>query len=72
MVRFLEDPEEYKTCEMIEHIDSSISRYGFETEKIYHSCTVEEVRKSVNSNNIWMCVIELQNHETVKEADNNG
>lgn len=26
MVRFLEDPEEYKTCEMIEHIDSSISR----------------------------------------------
>lgn len=26
MVRFLEDPEEYKTCEMIEHIDSSIQR----------------------------------------------
>ncbi|XP_071706216.1 COP9 signalosome complex subunit 3-like [Rutidosis leptorrhynchoides] len=24
MVRFLEDPEEYKTCEMIEHIDLSI------------------------------------------------
>ncbi|MBA0587156.1 hypothetical protein Gorai_000291, partial [Gossypium raimondii] len=24
MVRFLEDPEQYKTCEMIEHIDSSI------------------------------------------------
>lgn len=27
MVRFLEDPEQYKTCEMIEHIDSSIQRY---------------------------------------------
>lgn len=26
MVRFLEDPEEYKTCEMIEHIDLSIQR----------------------------------------------
>lgn len=26
MVRFLEDPEQYKTCEMIEHIDSSIKR----------------------------------------------
>ena len=29
MVRFLEDPEQYKTCEMIEHIDSSIQRYAF-------------------------------------------
>lgn len=29
MVRFLEDPEQYKTCEMIEHIDSSIQRYDF-------------------------------------------
>lgn len=28
MVRFLEDPEQYKTCEMIEHIDSSIQRYS--------------------------------------------
>ncbi|KAI5651120.1 hypothetical protein M9H77_37125 [Catharanthus roseus] len=26
MVRFLEDPEQYKTCRMIEHIDSSIQR----------------------------------------------
>ncbi|XP_017975168.1 PREDICTED: COP9 signalosome complex subunit 3 [Theobroma cacao] len=26
MVRFLEDPEQYKTCEMIERIDSSIQR----------------------------------------------
>lgn len=26
MVRFLEDPEQYKTCDMIEHIDSSIQR----------------------------------------------
>ncbi|XP_034707772.1 COP9 signalosome complex subunit 3 [Vitis riparia] len=26
MVRFQEDPEQYKTCEMIEHIDSSIQR----------------------------------------------
>ncbi|KAF2305982.1 hypothetical protein GH714_009245 [Hevea brasiliensis] len=26
MVRFLEDPEQYKTCEMIKHIDSSIQR----------------------------------------------
>ncbi|KAE8661626.1 COP9 signalosome complex subunit 3 [Hibiscus syriacus] len=26
MVTFLEDPEQYKTCEMIEHIDSSIQR----------------------------------------------
>ncbi|XP_057250233.1 COP9 signalosome complex subunit 3 isoform X2 [Beta vulgaris subsp. vulgaris] len=26
MVRFLEDPEQYKTCEMIEHIDCSIQR----------------------------------------------
>ncbi|XP_052197547.1 COP9 signalosome complex subunit 3 isoform X2 [Diospyros lotus] len=26
MVRFLEDPEQYKTCEMIERIDSSIKR----------------------------------------------
>ena len=28
MVRFLEDPEQYKTCEMIERIDSSIQRYA--------------------------------------------
>ncbi|KAK8672479.1 hypothetical protein V6N13_110847 [Hibiscus sabdariffa] len=26
MVRFLEDPEQYKTCEMIERVDSSIQR----------------------------------------------
>ncbi|XP_076905155.1 COP9 signalosome complex subunit 3-like [Bidens hawaiensis] len=26
MVRFLEDPEQYNTCEMIKHIDSSIQR----------------------------------------------
>lgn len=26
MVRFLEDPEQYKTCEMIENVDSSIQR----------------------------------------------
>ncbi|XP_062010306.1 COP9 signalosome complex subunit 3 [Rosa rugosa] len=26
MVSFLEDPEQYKTCQMIEHIDSSIQR----------------------------------------------
>ncbi|KAJ7974766.1 COP9 signalosome complex subunit 3 [Quillaja saponaria] len=26
MVRFLEDPEQHKSCEMIEHIDSSIQR----------------------------------------------
>lgn len=60
MVRFLEDPEEYKTCEMIEHIDSSIQRYEW-----YLDC-------KDYSNNIWMFVIQLQNHETVKEADNNG
>lgn len=29
MVRFLEDPEQYKSCEMIEHIDSSIQRCIF-------------------------------------------
>lgn len=28
MVRFLEDPEQYKSCEMIERIDSSIQRYA--------------------------------------------
>lgn len=28
MVRFLEDPEQYKTCQMIEHIDSSIHRFA--------------------------------------------
>lgn len=27
MVTFLEDPEQYKSCEMIERIDSSIQRY---------------------------------------------
>lgn len=26
MVSFLEDPEQYKSCEMIEHIDASIQR----------------------------------------------
>lgn len=30
MVRFLEDPEQYKTCEMIERIDSSIQRYAID------------------------------------------
>ncbi|KAJ6886306.1 hypothetical protein NC651_026863 [Populus alba x Populus x berolinensis] len=28
MVRFLEDPKQYKNYEMIEHIDSSIQRYS--------------------------------------------
>lgn len=27
MVSFLEDPEQYKSCEMIDHIDLSIKRY---------------------------------------------
>lgn len=35
MVRFLEDPEQYKTCEMIEHIDSSIQRYDIQIFKVY-------------------------------------
>lgn len=35
MVRFLEDPEQYKTCEMIEHIDSSIQRYDIQIAKVY-------------------------------------
>lgn len=34
MVRFLEDPEQYKTCEMIEHIDSSIQRYTCSIRKL--------------------------------------
>lgn len=29
MVRFLEDPEQYKSCAMIERIDLSIERYPF-------------------------------------------
>lgn len=34
MVRFLEDPEQYKTCEMIDRIDSSIHRYGYHTDSL--------------------------------------
>ncbi|KAM0068354.1 putative proteasome component (PCI) domain, winged helix-like DNA-binding domain superfamily [Helianthus debilis subsp. tardiflorus] len=34
MVRFLEDPEQYKTCEMIERIDSSIQRYNIRTDSL--------------------------------------
>ncbi|XP_019161663.1 PREDICTED: COP9 signalosome complex subunit 3-like [Ipomoea nil] len=34
MVRFLEDPEQYKTCEMIEHIDSSIQRIMMLSKKL--------------------------------------
>lgn len=34
MVRFLEDPEQYKTCAMIEHIDSSIKRITVLSKKL--------------------------------------
>ncbi|KAM7279811.1 hypothetical protein ACFE04_006945 [Oxalis oulophora] len=34
MVRFLEDPEQYKTCAMIEHIDSSIQRIMLLSKKL--------------------------------------
>ncbi|GFY87337.1 proteasome component (PCI) domain protein [Actinidia rufa] len=34
MVRFLEDPEQYKTCEMIEQIDSSIQRIMMLSKKL--------------------------------------
>ncbi|KAL2246857.1 COP9 signalosome complex subunit 3 [Sesamum indicum] len=34
MVRFLEDPEQYKTCEMIERIDSSIQRIMMLSKKL--------------------------------------
>ncbi|XP_031109226.1 COP9 signalosome complex subunit 3-like [Ipomoea triloba] len=34
MVRFLEDPEQYKTCGMIEHIDSSIQRIMMLSKKL--------------------------------------
>lgn len=34
MVRFLEDPEQYKTCGMIEHIDSSIKRLMVVSKKL--------------------------------------
>ncbi|KAK1270380.1 COP9 signalosome complex subunit 3 [Acorus gramineus] len=34
MVSFLEDPEQYKTCEMVEHIDSSIRRIMTLSKKI--------------------------------------
>ncbi|XP_011010491.1 PREDICTED: COP9 signalosome complex subunit 3-like isoform X2 [Populus euphratica] len=34
MVRFLEDPEQYKNCEMIEHIDSSIQRIMILSKKL--------------------------------------
>ncbi|XP_022856053.1 COP9 signalosome complex subunit 3-like, partial [Olea europaea var. sylvestris] len=37
MVRFLEDPEQYKTCEMIELIDSSIQRYVFQDFELFNS-----------------------------------
>jgi hypothetical protein len=40
MVRFLEDPEQYKTCEMIEHIDSSIHRYDFGLFKLSSLCSI--------------------------------
>ncbi|XP_009792273.1 COP9 signalosome complex subunit 3 isoform X1 [Nicotiana tabacum] len=34
MVRFLEDPEQYKTCAMIEHIDSSMKRIMLLSKKL--------------------------------------
>ncbi|GKV07922.1 hypothetical protein SLEP1_g19620 [Rubroshorea leprosula] len=34
MVRFLEDPEQYKTCQMIERIDSSIQRIMWLSKKL--------------------------------------
>ncbi|KAK4493151.1 hypothetical protein RD792_017999 [Penstemon davidsonii] len=34
MVRFLEDPEQYNSCEMIEHIDSSIQRIMMLSKKL--------------------------------------
>ncbi|KAH6758577.1 Proteasome component domain protein [Perilla frutescens var. hirtella] len=34
MVRFLEDPEQYKTCEMIEHLDFSIQRIMMLSKKL--------------------------------------
>ncbi|KAG6390090.1 hypothetical protein SASPL_151569 [Salvia splendens] len=34
MVRFLEDPEQYKTCEMIEHLDFSIQRIMMLSKKV--------------------------------------
>ncbi|KAG8384939.1 hypothetical protein BUALT_Bualt04G0170300 [Buddleja alternifolia] len=34
MVRFLEDPEQYKTCEMIERVDSSIQRIMMLSKKL--------------------------------------
>lgn len=37
MVRFLEDPEQYKTCEMIERIDSSIQRYAIGNLDVFSS-----------------------------------
>lgn len=40
MVRFLEDPEQYKTCEMIERIDSSIQRIMTLSKKL---TTMDEV-----------------------------
>ncbi|CAM8907565.1 unnamed protein product [Rhodiola kirilowii] len=34
MVRFLEDPEQYKSCDMINHIDSSIKRMSLLSKKL--------------------------------------
>ncbi|KAL6562661.1 COP9 signalosome complex subunit 3 [Orobanche gracilis] len=34
MVRFLEDPEQYKTCGMIEHVDCSIQRIMMLSKKL--------------------------------------
>ncbi|KAJ8768129.1 hypothetical protein K2173_021069 [Erythroxylum novogranatense] len=46
MVRFLEDPEQYKTCEMIERIDSSIQRYKADTMDELISCDPSYIAKA--------------------------
>lgn len=57
MVRFLEDPEQYKTCEMIEHIDSSIQRYA--SLKSYHTASFLPsllcVSKHAHTNSVDVC-----------------
>ncbi|XP_019185559.1 PREDICTED: COP9 signalosome complex subunit 3-like isoform X2 [Ipomoea nil] len=67
MVRFLEDPEQYKTCGMIEHIDSSIQRIMMLSKKL----TCMDERMSCDPSYLakvkpqWIIVLVWESYELI-------
>ena len=75
MVRFLEDPEQYKTSEMIEVMDSVIQRYVYEPNTLLPR---NQIGRGFNylagilESKQALCLYDFQDYRAVEESHSHG